>query len=126
MKESEIKVGTILTPTKQGVKTINSHLSIRGSRNYIVPGEKMICVYVGKYNMYMSLPCYEKHKGASSTKLVTRNDAVSLLFYNFAESQNRNWLKPVAGVVAFFDWLGQQNETLKHCYSKRLDMWGVK
>ncbi len=38
----------------------------------------------------------------------------------------KNALKPMAAVVAFADWLGQQNETLKHCYAKRLKLWGIK
>ncbi len=40
---------------------------------------------------------------------------------------NRNTMKRIAAkTIAFFDWLGQQDETLKQCYSKRLKLWGVK
>ena len=35
-------------------------------------------------------------------------------------------MKTLASVIAFFDWLGQQDETLKQCYKKRLKLWGVK
>lgn len=35
-------------------------------------------------------------------------------------------LMPIASIVATADWLGQQNESLKFCYVKRLRMWGVK
>jgi hypothetical protein len=34
-------------------------------------------------------------------------------------------LKPLAALIAFFDWLGQQDETLKYCYVKRCKLWGV-
>lgn len=34
-------------------------------------------------------------------------------------------MKQLAAIVAFADWLGQQDETLKECYEKRLKMWGV-
>lgn len=35
-------------------------------------------------------------------------------------------LMPMAFIIAFADWLGQQDEPLKSCYVKRLNMWGVK
>lgn len=38
----------------------------------------------------------------------------------------KNLLKPLAALVAFFDWLGQQDETLEYCYFKRKLLWGIK
>ncbi len=35
-------------------------------------------------------------------------------------------MKPLAALIAFFDWLGQQDKTLTQCYDKRLRLWGVK
>ena len=35
-------------------------------------------------------------------------------------------IKPLAALVAFADWLGQQDETLVQCYEKRLKLWGVR
>ncbi len=35
-------------------------------------------------------------------------------------------MKPIAALIAFFDWLGQQDEKLTQCYDKRLKLWGVK
>lgn len=35
-------------------------------------------------------------------------------------------IKPLAALVAFADWLGQQDETLVQCYEKRLKLWGVE
>lgn len=34
-------------------------------------------------------------------------------------------MKTAAGVIAFADWLGQQDETLAECYAKRLKLWGL-
>ena len=35
-------------------------------------------------------------------------------------------IRIAASVIAFADWLGQQDETLVQCYEKRLKLWGVK
>jgi hypothetical protein len=34
-------------------------------------------------------------------------------------------IKPFAALVAFADWLGQQDETLEQSYHKRLKLWGI-
>lgn len=33
-------------------------------------------------------------------------------------------MKQLAKIIAFADWLGQQDETLLECYEKRLKLWG--
>lgn len=126
MDEHNIKVGTILTPNKIGVKNINKTLNYRGSRNRIVHGQKMICVSDESYHVYMSLSAYAEQKHIKFNRLIYSPDAVCMLKYNFQEFENKPYLKPFAAVVGFFDWLGQQDETLKQCYVKRLKLWGVK
>lgn len=44
----------------------------------------------------------------------------------FGFTPRRRVARSAAAVIAFFDWLGQQNETLKQCYAKRLKLWGIK
>jgi hypothetical protein len=34
-------------------------------------------------------------------------------------------IKIAASIIAFADWLGQQDETLVECYEKRLKLWGL-
>ncbi len=34
-------------------------------------------------------------------------------------------IKTAASIIAFADWLGQQDETLVECYEKRLKLWGL-
>lgn len=34
-------------------------------------------------------------------------------------------IRIAAKIIAFADWLGQQDETLVECYEKRLKLWGL-
>ena len=39
---------------------------------------------------------------------------------------SRNTMRRTAAkIIAFADWLGQQDETLVECYEKRLKLWGL-
>lgn len=129
MKRLDAKVRDELTPTKLGVKEINTRIKLQGSKEYIVPGEKMVCIghIKGTYysGWFVNKRVFDRYNG-NINELMNCRHKVVLFSTAFAEYQFRGYLKPFAAIVAFADWLGQQNETLKQCYVKRLKIWGVK
>jgi len=129
MKRLDAKVRDELTPTKLGVKEINTRIRLQGSKEYIVPGEKMVCIghikgtdYAG---WFVNKRVFDRYGGDIHQCTICRHKVV-LFSSVFAEYKFRGYLKSFAAIVAFADWLGQQNETLKQCYVKRLKIWGVK
>ena len=54
----------------------------------------------------------------------TENMAVNLILFLCCIIVTGGYKLPVA-IIAFADWLGQQDETLVECYEKRLKLWGL-
>ena len=54
----------------------------------------------------------------------TENMTVNLILFTCCLIITGGYKLPVA-IIAFTDWLGQQDETLVECYEKRLKLWGL-
>ena len=120
-----MKTKTELTLNSYGVQIMNYHLKINGSESVSVKGDKVIAVHDSTLTHYMLDFDYEiESRVYPLDELALSQQSVILSKHCFQE-YDRRWLKPFACVVALADWLGQQNETLKDCYKKRLNMWGV-
>ena len=116
---------TELTLNSYGVQIMNYCLMINGSKSRAVKGDKVIEVEGAKAPSYMIECDYAVEFTLYSYDEFCESQQAVMLSKHCFQEYDRRWLKPFACVVALSDWLGQQNETLKDCYKKRLNMWGV-
>lgn len=70
--------------------------------------------------------CYMKLSAQGLSNVQSCRNVTSVKRATLLELFTRRVVRIAASVIAFSDWLGQQDETLVQCYEKRLKLWGVK
>lgn len=67
--------------------------------------------------------CQMKLDDVGLRNVMNCNNVTDVTRVTFFESFKRTMIKTAAKIIAFADWLGQQDETLVECYEKRLKLW---
>ncbi len=117
-----VNKGDVLTLNKKGANYFNFVMSYKRACLRVKAGDKVIAVESAE------MPCCVPEFAylADMTALKCGEFGAYLPAYAYSPEEISSITKAGAGFVAIFDWLGQQDETLKQCYEKRLKLWGVK
>ena len=117
-----VNKGDVLTLNKKGANYFNFVMSYKRACLRVKAGDKVIAVESGE------MPCCVPEFAYLSdmTALKCGEFGSYLPSYAYSPEEIGFLTKASAGFIAFFDWLGQQDESLTQCYEKRLKLWGVK